>query len=513
MASAIVEEGLVDLEAPRDVTREQLTSAEIREDGLSHCEDDVHSGMIERLVSSGSTGLRVLASLDRDEKAQPDALHDNLTQPSLETKSTSAPSVIYGHSPKLLPVPQLPTPKRYSSTPVSARVAPEECTFEVQPLPLHRQISRRIGTGVDVLSRNVSATRLVPTDRCVICLENVASTKCVTLDKCGRDAHRTCTECLRAYFKLRIEETRVGSLTCPLFGEDSCEAKASERELKALLDPETMKRYYRYKRIQECPTLRSCPQCTELCYPRMTHSGPGGSRVDPEMTCEACGKEFCYYHSDAHALGAKACAAYEHEIVKKENAAILQLGAKKCPQCGVLTEKSSGCNHMTCTTCRTDWCWSCGKAISNVGWHYSPLLVGTCQQFSDIDLGRDHARLAYLQCITSLFAYPGAIVSSGFVALFLLSTFSLTFIILLLTAPLICCGATADMVVNVAVCITMVVEAVFLGAPFLVFSLGWAFAAVPIWVLLLPFGADLETFKTIVGVPMFTALSLVTSLI
>ena len=37
---------------------------------------------------------------------------------------------------------------------------------------------------------------------------------------------------------------------------------------------------------------------------------------------------------------------------------------KKCPGCGAKTEKESGCNHVACPrpSCRTHWCWECGKA-------------------------------------------------------------------------------------------------------------------------------------------------------
>ena len=32
---------------------------------------------------------------------------------------------------------------------------------------------------------------------------------------------------------------------------------------------------------------------------------------------------------------------------------------KKCPQCSCRIEKASGCDHMTCTKCRHEFCWSC----------------------------------------------------------------------------------------------------------------------------------------------------------
>ena len=37
---------------------------------------------------------------------------------------------------------------------------------------------------------------------------------------------------------------------------------------------------------------------------------------------------------------------------------------KYCPGCHVPSIKAGGCNHMTCTTCRTHWCFACGRDFS-----------------------------------------------------------------------------------------------------------------------------------------------------
>ncbi|PVI05523.1 hypothetical protein DM02DRAFT_668177 [Periconia macrospinosa] len=37
-----------------------------------------------------------------------------------------------------------------------------------------------------------------------------------------------------------------------------------------------------------------------------------------------------------------------------------RLTIKKCPRCGVLTEKNGGCDHMACV-CGAHWCWECGE--------------------------------------------------------------------------------------------------------------------------------------------------------
>lgn len=44
----------------------------------------------------------------------------------------------------------------------------------------------------------------------------------------------------------------------------------------------------------------------------------------------------------------------------EERASKLKLVTKGCPHCGVQTEKSMGCGHMTCI-CGKHWCWFCGE--------------------------------------------------------------------------------------------------------------------------------------------------------
>ena len=53
---------------------------------------------------------------------------------------------------------------------------------------------------------------------------------------------------------------------------------------------------------------------------------------------------------------------------------------KQCPRCKIYTEKNEGCNHMTCTNCKFQWCWLCeGK------YEYGHYNQGKCRglQFSN----------------------------------------------------------------------------------------------------------------------------------
>ena len=49
---------------------------------------------------------------------------------------------------------------------------------------------------------------------------------------------------------------------------------------------------------------------------------------------------------------------------------------KKCPHCGIIIEKQSGCNHITCSKCGHQWCWLCNKEYSQ-----NHFIEGECKGF------------------------------------------------------------------------------------------------------------------------------------
>jgi hypothetical protein len=50
-----------------------------------------------------------------------------------------------------------------------------------------------------------------------------------------------------------------------------------------------------------------------------------------------------------------------------ENAASAnELNTKCCPNCLTETERTGGCNHITCV-CKAHWCWTCGSNTDEDG--------------------------------------------------------------------------------------------------------------------------------------------------
>ena len=279
-------------------------------------------------------------------------------------------------------------------------ILPRVVSTAAMPQPVRRVVR--------AAAEAASSRALAPTFLCVVCMENCAMKAMTNLEGCTAGAtHAMCRECATAFLTGRVTEGQVDALRCPLFGTDGCTATATEPELRTLLTPNTFSRWERFTQIQQDATLRECPVCTELVKPQTA----AGGAIVADMMCVQ-GHPFCYYHSNAHPPGG--CHEYGLVQAKDERAAMSGLGAKDCPACGIITLKSSGCNHMSCTACKTDWCWTCGQRVGrgagydkSFGWHYSPANPAGCLQFQEVE-----GRCSALTLVARLMALPGALLGT-----------------------------------------------------------------------------------------------------
>ena len=231
-------------------------------------------------------------------------------------------------------------------------ILPKAVSAAAMPQPVRR--------AVRAAAEVASSRAIAPTFPCVVCMENCAMEAMTNLGGCSAGpTHALCRDCATAYLTGRVIEGQVDALRCPLFGADGCTATATEPDLRALLAPDVFSKWERFKQTKQDPTLRECPVCSDLVKPLTTAAGG----IVADM---ACGQQhqFCYYHSNAHPPGG--CGEYGFRQAKDERAAMSGLGAKDCPACGIITLKSSGCNHMSCTACKADWCWTCGQRVGKV---------------------------------------------------------------------------------------------------------------------------------------------------
>jgi len=198
---------------------------------------------------------------------------------------------------------------------------------------------------------------------CPICCEDaVPASDLFIFESCS---HQFCRECLQGYIANSVNDGNVLDLTCPAPG---CKTLVEYHQVRAVVTSELFAKYEEFTFIASLnadPSVKWCPK-----------PGCGNAIVgDPEnprcqCTNSNCKYEFCFlcaepWHQDA------TCEQYQQW--KAENGMVdakftnwAKKNTKKCPQCKTLIEKMAGCNHMTCGSCKYDFCWLCGgKYTSN----------------------------------------------------------------------------------------------------------------------------------------------------
>jgi len=208
---------------------------------------------------------------------------------------------------------------------------------------------------------------------CEICFSEYKIESMYTLDEC---CHRFCFDCLREYFRIKIEDGQVKDISCP---NSKCTHKVTYSEVKQVISKKLFEKYEQFllkQTLEADPYVRWCPK--PGCGNAMI-----GSPNNPMMICgnAKCKFTFCFncreeWHGDA------SCAQYQEW--KKENSeaekrfdAWTQKNAKICPNCKAVIEKNGGCNHMTCRSCKHQFCWLCLAKYESNHWEKS-----TCKQYS-----------------------------------------------------------------------------------------------------------------------------------
>jgi len=170
---------------------------------------------------------------------------------------------------------------------------------------------------------------------------------------CG---HRSCRACWRDYleFKCKIGVAGLNSkcnhAKCPLLVPESVWAM--------LLPMESQKKRERWQLkafVESQPNIKWCPgtDCPNAVYNK------GGDGTEVACTCKML---FCFL-----CLGVAhrpvTCKWAKQWTIKcsseAENATWILANTKRCPKCDTQIEKNQGCNHMTCSNCKHDFCWLC----------------------------------------------------------------------------------------------------------------------------------------------------------
>ncbi|KAL3878211.1 hypothetical protein ACJMK2_030579 [Sinanodonta woodiana] len=220
---------------------------------------------------------------------------------------------------------------------------------------------------------------------CKVCFSDVVGAKCISFLGCG---HIYCSDCMRDYFSVQIQEANVRGLECP---EEKCESQAHPSQVKQLVTPELFAKYEKLL-LQTCLDMMVdviyCPRPACQCPVLL-------DRESSMCVCPDCRFVFCtlclftYHGLSPCKLKADGIKKLKEEYEKGDQATRqllekrygkatikqaleesftrewLDKFSKQCPSCGSCIQKIDGCNKMTCMKCRAYFCWICMGHLSN----------------------------------------------------------------------------------------------------------------------------------------------------
>lgn len=169
-----------------------------------------------------------------------------------------------------------------------------------------------------------------------------------------------CINCVKQYIEVQVTHYNILEIACLC---SNCSNFLSKSDILQFVSQEF---YLKYEKIFQRrllaldPTVKFCitPDCEGIIL---------GSPSDQHKFCTICNLEMCFICGKIWHEG-KTCE--EEENFEFEG---WELGknVKRCPKCSYKIEKNEGCNHMTCSMCKSEFCWLCGiRWYSGHNQHY-----------------------------------------------------------------------------------------------------------------------------------------------
>ena len=184
-------------------------------------------------------------------------------------------------------------------------------------------------------------------NECEVCYEELNNEeKDLNSMPCG---HLFCTNCWFNYLKTSITEAKVEKIKCM---EHGCNEIVSEDFIIKHIDEndDLIAKYKKFKKRAEIIKDKN----KKICPNPDCESFLQKSSTSKYVECEN-GHKYCFdCLKPPH--GNNSCdQTLEKQFLKWKKGKRV----KRCPRCQMYTEKNEGCNHMTCISCKYQWCWLC----------------------------------------------------------------------------------------------------------------------------------------------------------
>ena len=188
---------------------------------------------------------------------------------------------------------------------------------------------------------------------CGICYENLD--EAAALLSCHCD-HAFCRDCWGSYLSSTFGGGfhDVISTRCPNHG---CNERVTHNDVNNIA-PTLLSRWmdaFLESFLENDPSYRFCPgpDCTIIA---VSQPEIGIGHV---VTCTKCDTSFCSDCGENPHLPANCGDFADWNKLFGSSSFWIKKNAKPCPGCQVPIEKATGCNHMTCQKCKTQFCWLC----------------------------------------------------------------------------------------------------------------------------------------------------------
>ncbi|KAG4079394.1 hypothetical protein HA402_008086 [Bradysia odoriphaga] len=209
---------------------------------------------------------------------------------------------------------------------------------------------------------------------CELCTGIYPMNQIVTMLKC---THSCCQECARNYFTIQITDRSITDCVCPFCKmPDLNDPETTEDDvleffsnldilLKNILEEtvhELFQRKLRDRTLMQDPNFKWCVQCSSGFFAR-----PRQKRlICPDcgsVTCALCRKTWEKQHEG---ITCEKFAEWQEANDPEHQAEGVQLHLQQngidCPKCKFKYSLArGGCMHFTCTQCKYEFCYGCGK--------------------------------------------------------------------------------------------------------------------------------------------------------
>ncbi|PRP89612.1 hypothetical protein PROFUN_00876 [Planoprotostelium fungivorum] len=197
---------------------------------------------------------------------------------------------------------------------------------------------------------------------CPVCCDDVDVCDTYAMRACG---HTFCRDCWKQHFRTVVDSFGPHLLSRSKCMDPECNIVATLADYKNLGDERCIERYSYFLSksfVEHHNSAAFCPSGCGSTFLRMFQPSADDARPSDSLVQCKCGGKFCFdCGHDAH----EPVNCAQMNVWKEKNDSdvdslkLVTAIAKPCPQCGIPTDRTDGCNHMSCPQCLHGWCWQC----------------------------------------------------------------------------------------------------------------------------------------------------------